>query len=601
MQVGKKLFRTKMFACSYLDFASRGDERPVELMIFTWVFYIILPPAVLTLAITQNLVLTVAAALMFPSISILQGTVGILKYRYFFGDAPHPLTPSHGVVVVHPEDENDLASDNSNEGSSQSQCHGAEYRAVRLPMREPPRFLQSALEKPPIRVLVIGDSLAIGVGQRKSATPILPEAISKTLSKKLGGRIVYWSCHGAPGASTGWIVREIERGIKFDKQNAQKQSIADGNDDDDDDSIALDQFYKSSCSDTDSSSDESSSCGETPEGKSCPSSLQNSDQQPYSGDSTSLNQWKELLTQHRKRFDQPDSLGPYDVVVAMSGSNDLKSACFPFLLRGEDIEFRKQARERGGNYTQELRRLLETLNDKMQRQLETIRFQMEVATETVLEKVGETFEYISPGSSNRLPSPSQRDENSRSALREDEPKQGPKNNHSWQPASGSRPLVVLPGMCARAVPSFQILPLKFLSIPSVDIMDMHKRNFAKANKGDVMFVPAPSIHNLAEYQERKGEMWSQKDAENTILVLRDTTKQERRNIERDMSRYYREKADAVERSLASWFSWLYLYMPATEMFSVDQVHPCDECYDCWGRLIGNEISEELLGREKPAS
>ena len=467
-----------MIANSYLDFASRGDERPVELMIFTWVVYIILPPAVLTLAVTQNLAATVAVALTLPSVAILQGAIGILKYRYFFADAPHPLTPSHGVVVVHPEDENDLAGDNSKDGPSHSQCHGAEYRAAPLPLREPPHFLPCALEKPTIRVLVIGDSLAIGVGQRKSATPILPEAISKTLSKKLGGRVVYWSCHGAPGASTGWIVREIERGIKFEKRNVQNESVTV----DDDDSIALDQFCKSNCSDTDSSSDESSSCEDNPEEKQCPPSRPDSDQQPYSDDSSSLHQWKEILAQHRKRFDQADSLGPYDVVVAVTGSNDLKSACFPFLLKGEDIEFRKQARERGGNYTQELRRLLETLNDKMQRQLETIRLQMEVATETVLEKVGETFEYISPGSSNRLPSPGQKLGNSRNAFREDDPKNGPKKSASWPSTSGSRPLVVLPGMCARAVPSFQILPLKFLSVPSVDIMDMHKRNFAKANE-----------------------------------------------------------------------------------------------------------------------
>ncbi|GAX21121.1 hypothetical protein FisN_1Lh204 [Fistulifera solaris] len=580
-----------MFTCSYLDFSSRGDNRPVELMIFTWVFYIILPPAVLTLAITKNFFVTVAAAFTLPSLAICQGAIGILKYRYFFGDAPHPLTPSHGVVVVHSEDENDLASSNSDDEPSQSQCHGDEYKAAPLPLRDPPRCLQAALQKAPIRVLVIGDSLAIGVGQSRSATPILPEAISKTLSKKLGGRIVYWSCHGAPGASTGWIVREIERGIKFDKQDDPKQSTIE----DDDDSIALDQLCKPCCSDTDSSSDDSSSCDETSEP--CSSSQRSENDE----DSATLSQWRELLTEHRKRFDQSDSLGPYDIVVAVTGSNDLKSACFPFLLRGEDIEFRRQARERGGSYTQELRRLLESLNDTMQRQFETIRLQVEVAKDSVLEKVGETFEYISPGSSQRLPSPSQKDGISRSSNKESDQKQPTTSNQPWRQESRSRPLVVLPGMCARAVPSFQILPLKFLSVPSVDIMDMHKRNFAEANEGDVMFVPAPSIHNLAEYQNRKGELWSQKDTENTILALRDISKRDRRRIERDMSRYYREKADAVNRSIASRFSWLYLHMPANDMFSVDQVHPCDECYDCWGRLIGNAISEELQSKKKLAS
>ena len=39
-----------------------------------------------------------------PLLAFLQGFFSMLTYRCFFGDSPKPLSPVHGVVVVHPKD-----------------------------------------------------------------------------------------------------------------------------------------------------------------------------------------------------------------------------------------------------------------------------------------------------------------------------------------------------------------------------------------------------------------------------------------------------------------------------------------------------------------
>jgi hypothetical protein len=64
-------------------------------------------------------------------------------------------------------------------------------------------------EEPPLRLLVIGDSLAAGVGMSQSGTPALPEAIARGLSQATGGRAVYWTCVGTPGTTSSEIVQEI--------------------------------------------------------------------------------------------------------------------------------------------------------------------------------------------------------------------------------------------------------------------------------------------------------------------------------------------------------------------------------------------------------
>jgi hypothetical protein len=57
------------------------------------------------------------------------------------------------------------------------------------------------------------------------------------------------------------------------------------------------------------------------------------------GDGDDFGEWRSLLTKNRSSIWD----GPYDIVVIMTGANDLKSAFFPFLVCKEESKFREDA------------------------------------------------------------------------------------------------------------------------------------------------------------------------------------------------------------------------------------------------------------------
>ena len=103
-----------------------------------------------------------------PLIAMLQGAFLLQEYRHRHGQQSFPDSPSRGVVVA---------------------------------------SRQASYQKP-LRVLVIGDSLAAGVGTTQQSTPVLPEALAKYLSLHTH-RPVHWTCVGTPGLSSVLIVQEI--------------------------------------------------------------------------------------------------------------------------------------------------------------------------------------------------------------------------------------------------------------------------------------------------------------------------------------------------------------------------------------------------------
>lgn len=116
-------------------------------------------------------VLLLAFLVLFV-IAVLQASAAVIRYRRNFGDAPLPIIPSHGVVVA----------------------------------RDKGTFPDKAMPQESLRLLLVGDSLAAGVGQSVRCTPIMPEVISRELSRATK-KAVYWTCHGESGASAGWYVQ----------------------------------------------------------------------------------------------------------------------------------------------------------------------------------------------------------------------------------------------------------------------------------------------------------------------------------------------------------------------------------------------------------
>jgi hypothetical protein len=629
-----------------------------------WLFGLITPLGVLTWTVTHHLSAVLASIFLLPTLAIMQGSFAIWRYRVQFGGSPLPIAPSHGIVKCrrkssgstgggggggfsgsgasrsngfaaaagNPMDYGSsshgsgLFSDGAAADNDDSGLLGASLSGTTLPHA-------SSSNATPLRLLVIGDSLAIGVGQSKCATPIMPETIAKSLSKAMNGRPVLWTCHGAPGASAGWIVRELERSIhngQFMQANPTGRSggscssglsgTSGRNMSDHEDNVDADSGS--------SSGDESSvGSGQAhPTVATTATSLSGQDD-----NEEEMKTWSDRLKEHKIRFD-PNVLGPFDIAVVLTGSNDLKSAFFPFLLTGEDAEFRRQAQMRGGGYGNELTRILQVLNRRMRMRLQTLREQVEAASERVRESVDNIRERLGShdfnagdlnhiyGNNNGVVNASRRRAatlrrtasrngsaaDSDSLVSTSQRQSSPSIEATHLPADGDGiidstnhtlsshglhssslfPMVVLPGMPSRALPIFQTAPLRWLAIPIIDIMDSHKRKLARQHDGEVIFVGAPSVKDITDYCDRSGIYYQQETEDRILLQLRDIKRRHARRIESDMAKYFFKIAPPKGPES------LPLRKRHFNMICVDGIHPNDEGYDFWGRYIANAIVEE---------
>jgi len=164
----------------------------------------------------------VGVALLTPAVALIQGSALIANYRKHHLHAPYPISPSQGVVVsVQDQQETTLAIEQRRQSKRQSKQQTLSKKSTSLTstFSSTTTSLESPIpssspnphaNKPPLRLLVIGDSLAAGVGVLHSATPVLPESMARTLSRRMGGRPVYWTCVGKPGAGVQEIIRDIE-------------------------------------------------------------------------------------------------------------------------------------------------------------------------------------------------------------------------------------------------------------------------------------------------------------------------------------------------------------------------------------------------------
>ena len=613
-------------SASYMS--SHGNLTPVR-SLYTVVFcYFVIPAGAIAYKLSSGSILvTITAAAAIPLIGLSQGAWGVINYRFYFGKAPVPISPCHGVVIC-----GEPIKDKSTSTGTENQTIASAKLNNPIEMNTVPLSLgcecgtmhpsgnaffsnisgNEAYNKDtrrPIRLLVIGDSLAIGVGQSRQCTPVMPEVLAKTLSARLGGRTVFWTCHGAIGASTGWIIRELERGVKkVDNENSCFED-----DDEENENVGADKGRN--CSDTDDSSisDESATLSSPPQPLSKVVEMVDA--------SVSLKEqrtiWRERLAQHRKYLD-PDVSGQYDVVVVMAGGNDLKSGLFPFLCTGEDAEFRRQANSRGGNYSRELSRLVQIVKRDVRSKLRHIRYTVEAAAETVIEKVEQNIELIAKSTA----SPTvRRMSATASSLHELIHAKNERFLHSVdselsideldsineERSTKKSPLVVLPGLASRSLPVFRPVPLNWGAVLVVDILDMHKRRLAQSCSDEVIFVPPASPNDMQEYESCKGQMWQQRCEENTLLALRDVRRHECRRVEKELRDYYSEKDKRqlsgegfkIQFNNEGWLSSLFTFKDICPgLFSIDRVHPNENGYDFYGRYIGNSIADEWLANPK---
>lgn len=245
---------------------------------FDWMTGIMFPWGLMVGLLTRNFKLGLFVSICVPFLAFLQGLVFFVNRKYRYGLFPHPVTPCHGVTIVH---------DVKDQGPS--------VEAIETAL---------ASKERPLRLLLIGDSLAVGIGQHKTTTPVMPEAIAKTISRRMGGRPVYWTCFGEDGKPSKYFLQKL----KTKKRESSSDSFS-----------------------SDDTTDSTSS-----------SSVERDDTD--SGHETE-NQWQIGLRLHSDLFDATYSLDCYDIAVIVSGANDLKSVLFPFLMERDECDPGGQAKK----------------------------------------------------------------------------------------------------------------------------------------------------------------------------------------------------------------------------------------------------------------
>lgn len=539
--------------------------------------------------------LIIAAIFAVPAVALFQGAFFLARYRLQYGDeAPCPLLPSHGVAIVSPVDRiyvsNDIATESSSfcsiflghdvpsrhedsfKSNSKDIANGrfsdrGETSEAWGSTREKGSLsdfgrIRRAADAPAMRLLFIGDSLAAGVGVSKSATPVLPEVIAKSLSRALGGRAVFWTCIAEPGASSGWIVRELE---KFQSDDGVLKG-----------SLSSQRTLTSLLEDEDLSQ----SAGFELEHNGSKEGVFIDDE----GDKAELDEWRNRLSLHSRKK-KSDLFGEFDVACVMTGLNDLKGAIMPWLLQGDEIEFRRAARERGGDYTSELKRVVDAVADKMKSGLRESLDRVRSSVDNIRDRMA---------ASTHASAQSQPSASEGSPLVE-------RGSNEVQ-ADIMYPLVVLPALPSN-LPVLQIFPFIYFLLPLIWIADRIKRRLAEKYPHAILYVEPSSVADMLDFESGRGLYYEKMVTEDTLLSLKDKSREEIERVEAQMREYYEKKGKRQIRYVRREGGQqqakaiiqpanVRLGAPGASLLSLDGIHPNDGGYDFWGRYIAAAILRE---------
>lgn len=537
-------------------------------------------------------------------------------YRRNHGNAPIPEIPSRGLVVVQSDRTDSRRNGNSNiTAQRRLTIHGGSFYPPPTKTEAFQNFTDNtpmedddtSNEIPfcttePLRILVIGDSLAAGVGTRWSSTPVLPESIAAALSKAMGGRAVFWTCVGVPGQTSSEIVRDIihlddllrvqnpttqlwQRFAEwqtFQRQRAHDRIVA-----------------------AQRKTHEWLEARKKYEPHELPEELQQANRL--------LRWWKRTTLQLRKdiqsirsivkrddekefvRYDKvtanvtspeehslqpfidPSVVGMYDIAIVFTGLNDLKESLLPFMMSSERVK-----------ELQEMKQLDHSNEDGMKG--EFIR---------ILQALESRMHRILP-SDNSKQSVSNNDEKVTNE------KDGTTSFHN------KGPLIVFPALPYQPTVLSQKWPLSWFMIPLLDMVDRNKQMLSELYPGLVLFVESPDIQDWTNAKEaKKGTVWEDFQI---LLKLNDIANDAKERIEQLMKRHYERwvyddkcKADH-ENCSSSGKDHDDLYemdmcgdvsvrppsvaRAGSIMVAADGIHPSDIGYDMWGRHIAGAIIRE---------
>jgi len=483
-----------------------------------------------------------------PCFGIIQGARGMLRYRHYFGTPSYPRNPAHGVVVVNPEP----LKEGANVGPYVSGCQcegGSRWRRGGTLQKEEQAVLDKALREEPIRMLVIGDSLALGLGTDRSCMPMMPETLAKAISKQMGGRAVLWTGYGAEGAASSWTLKELSRKARKEAKAAEAAKN-NGGEAAEPAGVALSDTSSNYSSDENTANNDSTNNDSTTP-TSRPTNGTKANRAPSKKNKDPFGEWKDRLQNFRETFEN-DIAGPYDIVFIFAGGNDAKSAFIPFYVKtakGEESTDYHKNDGRDSSLYSDFERIIEHLGPKMNTDFS-----------------------------------------------------------SSAPNEKPLPLVVFPLMPSLVVPAFQKhFPVSWLVAPLTGIIENNKRRLQRKYPSHVVCVDAPTSKKAAQFEKQEGYFWQKRKEEDVLLCLRNVTEEQCKATTAGMTHHITTKSKAIKhRELRHEskevtqanapmpkLSELEGHQDGHNIFSIDDIHPNDEGYDFWGRLIADGVFQQV--------
>lgn len=449
---------------------------------------------------------------------------------------------------------------------------GSNERYSANPLTRAFRRRRPSLGETPLRLLVIGDSLAAGVGMRKSSTPALPESIAGELSRGLNGRAVYWTCVGTPGLSSTQILEDIHtlddlptplirRLADWQAQSRQRAQLrlSDARD-------RAKEWWAQHKAPIEVEEEQSNRVKRWWQRfrVGFQRDLRNL-RRVMEQDEEAREKLHQELERKVKRMVRRNSLEPefvnqYDVAVVLTGLNDLKDSFLPFMMsknRAKMIEDARKEHGEGG------------LKNALTRIVFALRRKTQAADQTGVGRV-------------------EGKDDTSGIERRTEKSQGP--------------LVVFPALPVEPTVLNQLVPLNWFIVPIIRAMDRNKLAIANMHPQLVVFVESPSLSFFSQAENKSGPFWKDALADGISLRLTDVAQHVKDRVEDLMHAHYETWLDGnadddlYELEVDSVIALSYepeRTFPGASLVSADGIHPNDEGYEVWGRYIAQNILDRV--------
>lgn len=527
----------------------------------------------------------------------------LLRFRNNFAAAPTPLSPAHGVVIAIDHDANIANSSipyyeeaviDEDEGISQvcdifnnNTCTPHQFKTYKNTHPVHHRYLYHP-EYPPLRLLVVGDSIARGVGSQ-SCLPIFPQSLAAILSKALKGRPVFWTSMGEPGATTQMLAEQIEM-----KRHVSRDHEGE---------FPFEQEWRG-IGRTNFPDAKGETIQETQDmAVIAPQSLTTGP--PSFHDSIdNRKQWIQKL-QYHKTLHHALPYGDYDVVILLTGANDVKKSLTPqFILQDEITGDIGKLDDGRGEHKEldDLQKIFSALGHQMKAGLKQSYEKAKAKAEDSIEKVkvkagmkvpeenevtDEYWDHDIASSSTSLASSFQTDEDEHEVeqrrsntgyTNED----GLKDQSKCQQLDVDLPLLVMPSFPVRHVPlRLQMDKLSGrVALLLSKLMEANKKRVADQYFDSVFVADELNPEMFSDFRDKKGEIFhALTDETDIILSLNDVDTDQCAAIEEEMRQFYSKHAPVDPK------------FPAGYAFSPDHVHPNDFGYDVFARFMGTVIAK----------